>query len=77
VTGLRTIQLNERLHATFADPGQVLPDEVVRTQTNNQLFGCQVGFDSVFGNRCNWCLERMALSTGIYGIFASAAIAAW
>ncbi len=64
--GIRAIRLDERLNITLTDPNAALPDELVRTRTNNRLIGLQLGVDKVFANDCSWCLKFTGRA-GLYG----------
>lgn len=64
--GFRILRLNEVLNAAFVDPGGILPDELIRTTTQNDLYGLQVGADSILLHRPRWC-AKVNGRIGLYG----------
>lgn len=70
VGGFRHIQLQENLNTTLADPGGIVPDELIRTAVNNRLYGLQLGVDSVIANRERCCL-KLNSRVGLLGNIAN------
>lgn len=66
LAGFRTMRLDERLNGTLVDPAGAVPDELIQTETQNRLFGFQIGADYVFRSSCHWCLKLKARA-GMYG----------
>lgn len=66
IIGARLITFDDSLHGLFADPSSVFPNEDVRIEAENRLFGGHVGFDSVLKNQSCWCIKWM-WRLGVYG----------
>lgn len=65
VGGLRLLRVNEGLNTALLDPANVLPPELISTQTQNDLYGLQLGIDSTLIGRPQWCISVSA-RTGLY-----------
>ncbi|MEZ6126481.1 MAG: hypothetical protein R3C49_25445 [Planctomycetaceae bacterium] len=66
LAGFRMFRLQEDLTAIFADPFGVLPDEQMLTETDNHLYGLQIGLDRGILEGCRSCL-RLRSRVGLYG----------
>lgn len=64
--GLRHIRLDENLNSTLRDPAGIVPDELIRSSTDNRLYGLQLGMESVVANRDRCCL-KVSGRVGILG----------
>lgn len=65
--GLRSISLDESLTSTLVDPGNVFPDEVIRSVTDNQMMGIHFGLSHNLISTCDLCVKI----DGRAGLFAN------
>jgi len=66
MTGFRMFRVDEDLNASFVDPAALLPTARIQTETQNRLFGLQLGADQVLFNGPNWFLKVVG-RIGVYG----------
>lgn len=59
VGGFRYIRLNERLNATLSDPAGIVPDELIRVRTENDVYGIHWGVDSIVANTERCCVTLL------------------
>ncbi len=64
IVGFRTMQLHERFHVVGYNPMLL---EGPTTQTNNFLWGCQIGAEPVLWQPSDWFRLSGLVKTGIYG----------
>ena len=70
LAGFRYMNLRERYSARLVDSTQALPDTLFAVDTDNHLYGLQLGMNATICGSCNYCVEGFGRA-GIYGNYAA------